>query len=38
MELVSNKNESTENIDNAYNKTLELLKAYPSLVGFQVPL
>ncbi len=35
MELVSNKNESTENIDNAYNKTLELLKAYPSLVGFQ---
>lgn len=35
MELVSNKNESTENIDNAYNKTLELLKAYPNLVGFQ---
>lgn len=35
MELVSNKNESTENIDNAYNKTLELLKAYPDLVGFQ---
>ncbi|HWR24024.1 MAG TPA: autoinducer 2 ABC transporter substrate-binding protein [Feifaniaceae bacterium] len=35
MELVSNKNESTENIDNAYSKTLELLKAYPNLVGFQ---
>lgn len=35
MVLVSNKNESTENIDNAYNKTLELLKAYPNLKGFQ---
>ncbi len=35
MKLVSPKNESTENIDNAYNKTLELFKTYPDLVGFQ---
>lgn len=35
MELVSNKNETTENSDNAYAKTKELLLAYPDLVGFQ---
>ena len=35
MELVSNKNETTEDADNAYAKTKELLLAYPELVGFQ---
>ena len=35
MELVSNKNETTEDSDNAYQKTKELLSAYPDLVGFQ---
>ena len=35
MELISNKNETTENEENAYNKTKELLTAYPELVGFQ---
>lgn len=35
MELVSNKNETTENIENAYNQTIELLKSYPELKGFQ---
>ena len=35
MELVSNKNETTEDQDNAYSKTKELLQAYPELKGFQ---
>lgn len=35
MELVSNKNESTEDSDIAYNKAKELLAAYPNLIGFQ---
>lgn len=35
MELVSNKNETTENEENAYTKTKELLTAYPDLKGFQ---
>lgn len=35
MELVSNKNESTEDSDIAYTKAKELLAAYPNLVGFQ---
>lgn len=35
MKLVSNKNETTEDAENAYQKTKELLKAYPNLVGFQ---
>ncbi len=35
MELVSNKNETTEDETNAYNKAKELLTAYPELVGFQ---
>lgn len=35
MKVVSNKNESTEDSDIAYNKTKELLAAYPDLVGFQ---
>ena len=35
MELISNKNETTENEENAYTKTKELLTAYPELVGFQ---
>ncbi len=35
MELVSNKNETTEDSENAYQKTNELLLAYPDLVGFQ---
>ena len=35
MELVSNKNETTEDSDVAYTKTKELLQAYPDLVGFQ---
>ena len=35
MELVSNKNETTEDQDNAYAKTKELLLAYPELKGFQ---
>jgi len=35
MELVSNKNETTEDSENAYQKTKELLKAYPNLKGFQ---
>lgn len=35
MKLVSNKNESTEDAEKAYQKTKELLKAYPNLVGFQ---
>lgn len=35
MELVSNKNETTEDSENAYKKTKELLTAYPDLKGFQ---
>lgn len=35
MELVSPKNETTEDAENAYQKTKELLAAYPELVGFQ---
>lgn len=35
MELVSNKNETTEDSDVAYKKAKELLAAYPDLVGFQ---
>ncbi|MBR2562593.1 MAG: autoinducer 2 ABC transporter substrate-binding protein [Eubacterium sp.] len=35
MELVSNKNETTEDSDVAYTKTKELLQAYPDLKGFQ---
>ena len=35
MELISNKNETTENEETAYTKTKELLTAYPELVGFQ---
>ena len=35
MELISNKNETTENEENAYTKTKELLTAYPELKGFQ---
>lgn len=35
MKLVSNKNETTEDSEKAYQKTKELLKAYPNLVGFQ---
>jgi simple sugar transport system substrate-binding protein len=35
MELVANKNESAENVANAYNRTLELLRTYPNLKGFQ---
>ena len=35
MEVVSNKNETTEDSDIAYQKTKELLTAYPDLVGFQ---
>ncbi len=35
MELVSNKNETTEDSDIAYTKAKELLAAYPDLVGFQ---
>ena len=35
MELVSNKNETTEDQDNAYAKTKELLQTYPDLKGFQ---
>ncbi|MDD6347173.1 MAG: autoinducer 2 ABC transporter substrate-binding protein [Lachnospiraceae bacterium] len=35
MELVSNKNETTEDSDIAYSKAKELLAAYPDLVGFQ---
>ncbi len=35
MELVSNKNETTENEETAYTKTQELLTAYPELKGFQ---
>ena len=35
MELVANKNESAEDATVAYNRTLELMLAYPDLVGFQ---
>ena len=35
MELVSPKNETTEDAENAYQKAKELLAAYPDLVGFQ---
>ncbi len=35
MKLVSNKNETTEDSEIAYQKTKELLKAYPNLIGFQ---
>lgn len=35
MELVSNKNETTEDSDNAYKKAKELLAANPDLVGMQ---
>lgn len=35
MKVVSNKNETTEDTEKAYQKTKELLKAYPNLVGFQ---
>ena len=35
MELVSNKNESGEDSETAYQKTKELLMTYPQLKGFQ---
>lgn len=35
MELVSNKNETTEDSENAYNITKQLLQSDPDIVGFQ---
>ena len=35
MELVSNKNETTEDSENAYNITKQLLQSDPDIIGFQ---